>query len=123
MFTKRRLSTIIFSALSVVLGSSIVFAQVQQGWQNTGCNQNGLFDPLCGKSLYDIANKIIDFLILIGGPIAAIMVLWGGFQIMTAAGDPEKFATGRKTIFYAAIGLVVILAAKLVVGLIQSIFQ
>lgn len=80
-------------------------------------------NALCNTTISEIVDRIVNFLILIGGPIAAIMVLWGGFQIMTAAGDPEKFATGRKTILYAAIGFVVILAAKGVVGFVKSIFQ
>ncbi|MBI4087698.1 MAG: hypothetical protein HY434_02605 [Candidatus Liptonbacteria bacterium] len=82
----------------------------------------GLLNPLSGCDLSCITDKITDFLFVIGGPIAAIMVLWGGFQIMTAAGDPEKFTKGRQTILYAAIGLVVILLAKSVQGLIFGIF-
>lgn len=83
----------------------------------------GLFNPLGDCDLPCIVDEITTLLIAVGGPIAAIMVLWGGFQIMTAAGDPEKFATGRKTILYAAVGLVVILFAKGVVSFIRSIFS
>ncbi len=85
---------------------------------------NGILcNPLGDLTLSQIVDKIAPFLITIGGPIAAVMVLWGGFQIMTAAGDPEKFKNGRMTIFYAAIGLVVILIAPGVAALIQSIFS
>jgi hypothetical protein len=51
------------------------------------------------------------------------MVLWGGFQMMTSAGDPEKFSTGRKTIVYAAVGFFVVLLANSVATVIQSIFK
>ncbi len=68
------------------------------------------------------ANKIIDLLIEVSIPIVAIMVLYGGFQIMTAGGDPEKFKGGKNTILYAAIGFVAVLAAKGVVGLVKAIF-
>jgi len=48
-------------------------------------------------------------------------VLIGGFQMITAAGNAEKFSSGRKTILYAAIGFAVVLAAKAVVVLIKNI--
>ncbi len=83
-----------------------------------------LTNPLQGacSTITDCANKIIDLLITIAVPIVAIMVLYGGFQIITAGGNPEKFKNGRNTILYAAIGFVAVLAAKGVVSLIQAIF-
>ena len=83
----------------------------------------GYINALCNITLAEIANKVIDFFFIIGGPIAGIMILVGGFQIMTAAGDPQKFTNGRNTILYAAIGLVVIVTAKTIVSLVQSIFS
>lgn len=82
----------------------------------------GYIDALCRTNLSQIADNIIKFLFDLGAPIASIMVLWGGFQIMTAGGDPEKFRKGRQTILYAAIGLVVILLAQSVKDLIFGIF-
>ena len=70
-----------------------------------------------------VALKVINFIFVLSIPICAIMVLWGGFEMMTSSGDPEKFSTGTKTIFYAAVGFVVILVANSVAPLIQSIFQ
>ena len=40
------------------------------------------------------------------------MVIYGGFQILTAGGTPEKFTTGRKTILYAVIGYGIIIISK-----------
>lgn len=70
-----------------------------------------------------VATKIINFIFMLAAPICAIMVLWGGFEIMTSEGDPEKFKTGRNTIFYATVGFVVVLLANSVATIINSIFQ
>ena len=81
-----------------------------------------LINPLGKDSTFlTIANKIIDFLFNIAIPLTAILVLVGGFQMITAAGSPEKFSAGKKTILYAAIGFAVVLLSKGVVGLIQSL--
>ncbi len=63
---------------------------------------------------------VINFLFTIAIPLCGIMVLVGGFQMLTAAGDPTKFSNGRKTILYAVVGFAVILVAGGVATLIQN---
>lgn len=70
-----------------------------------------------------VLTNITTFLVAIAAPICGIMVVWGGFQMITARGNPEKFSEGKKTLLYAAIGFVVVLFAASVVPLIQSIFN
>ena len=78
-----------------------------------GSNCNDLTCPL---------TAITNFLFTIAIPLCGILILVGGFQMMTAAGNPEKFSTGKKTLLYAVIGFVVILLAGSVAALIRSIF-
>ena len=80
-------------------------------------------DPLMCADASCVVTKVINFVFVLAAPICAIMVLWGGFQMMTSAGDPEKFSTGRKTIVYAAVGFFVVLLANSVATVIQSIFK
>ena len=70
-----------------------------------------------------VVEKLADFLLLIGAPLATIMVLVGCYMMVTAAGSSEKFSTGKKTILYAAIGLAVIILSKGVAVVIQDIFK
>lgn len=84
-----------------------------------------LQNPL-GTSCNDLtcpATAVMNFLFTIAIPLCGIFVLVGGFQMMTAAGDPVKFSTGKKTILYAAIGFLVILLAGSVAALIQNVFK
>lgn len=76
-----------------------------------------------GNDLTCALIKIAAFLLYLAAPIATIMVLVGAFMMITAAGNPEKFSQGKKTLLYAAIGFVVILAANAVAPLIQSLFK
>ncbi len=59
-----------------------------------------------------IINKILNYLIYISVPIFALMILVGGFQILTARDNPEKIKSGRNTILYASIGFAIILISK-----------
>ncbi len=82
-----------------------------------------LTNPLGCDNISCVINRLIDVVFTISIPVVSLMVLIGGFQILVAAGDPEKFKTGRKTILYAAVGFTVILAAKAVVLILQDLFS
>lgn len=96
--------------------------------QGFGNRQSGgiippLINPIGCEDFKCVAERIIDLLIMIAAPLTAILVLIGGFQMITAAGDPAKFGTGKKTILYSAIGFVIVLLAKGVVTLIKNVFS
>ena len=82
-----------------------------------------LTNPLNTTDATVVLGYINTFLIAIAAPICGIMVVWGGFQMMTSAGNPEKFSEGRKTLLYAAIGFVIIIFASSIVPLIKSVFN
>lgn len=48
------------------------------------------------------------------------MIIIGAFQILFAAGDPEKFITGRRTIVYTAIAYAILLMARGIVAIIEN---
>ncbi len=80
-----------------------------------------IINPVGTDSFQVVVQKVMSALITIATPIVAIMVLVGGFQILTAGGDPEKFGKGKKTILYAVIGYAVIILADGVVLIIKDI--
>lgn len=92
-----------------------------------GVNPGGIVipNPICAGggncTITDILEKIVGYLILIGAPITAIMVIYGAFQILTAGGDPEKFKTGKNTIIYAAVGYGIILISFGIISLIKEL--
>jgi len=47
-----------------------------------------------------------------------VILLWGGFQMVTAAGDDTKYKNGFKILKQAAIGLIFIGVSWLVVSVI-----
>jgi len=69
------------------------------------------------SAIKNITNWI--FLIFMG--VAVIMVIIGGFFMVTAAGNPAQFGQGRQLIIYALIGVIVALSAKFVPGIAKFI--
>lgn len=53
--------------------------------------------------------------------IAVALALYGGFQILTAAGDEDKVKGGKTTLINAVIGLIVIFLASQIVSWIVGL--
>jgi type IV secretory pathway VirB2 component (pilin) len=75
------------------------------------------------KTLEEILTQIKDNLRNLGYVICAIFMMVGGYQMITASGDPQKFETGKRTLLFAAIGFIIILAADKIVDFLRSIVQ
>ena len=65
--------------------------------------------------------QIAGALFTIAVPIAIVMIIYGAFQMMIATGEPEKFATARKTITYAIAGLAVIMVSRGIIVVVYNV--
>lgn len=63
-----------------------------------------------------------DILVPIGTPIAVGFVIWGGYLLITAAGDPKKVSQGISAIRNAIVGFLVIVFAAAIISISQNIF-
>lgn len=54
---------------------------------------------------------VYTFLVSITGILAAVMIMWGGFKWLTAAGNPGLIGSAKNTILGAIIGLVLALGS------------
>jgi len=80
-----------------------------------------LKNPLKACSITDLVDTITNFVFWIGLAIVPLLVVIAAFHILTSGGDPKKVDIGKRMIFYAAIGLAVILFAKGFAGAIKQI--
>lgn len=68
--------------------------------------------------LIDVVRNFINWMLGILSLIALVILLWWGFQMVTAAGDDGKYKKGFKILTQAAIGLVFIGVSWLVISVI-----
>jgi type IV secretion system pilin len=69
-------------------------------------------------SLREIVLTMINFFLTFLGIVAVIMVIYAGVTYVTSAGEDEKMQSAKKTIMYAAIGLIIVLISYAIVGMI-----
>lgn len=60
--------------------------------------------------------KILGIVFPIVGALALIIIVIAGLRYISAAGDPQKTASAKNTIFYALLGLVLAIMAQAIVA-------
>jgi len=80
------------------------------------------------KDVQSVVASIIYILLTFLGIIFLVLIIWSGFEWMTAGGDQAKVTTAKSRLSNGVIGLVVVLASwgialyimKLAVGITQN---
>jgi hypothetical protein len=52
--------------------------------------------------------------------VAAFYLMWGAFIYMSASGSPHQMERGKSAMLNALAGLAIVLASRIIVGMIQS---
>lgn len=76
-------------------------------------------EPAKISDIVDILKNIISLLAPAAGIAFFIMLVVGGFKFLTA-GDPKAAAGARSTLTYAVIGIILVVAAWLILKLIAD---
>lgn len=71
-------------------------------------------------SATELITRIISYGLIIGGSVAVIFLMVGGFWYLTSAGNEEQAEKGRKTLINSIIGLVVIILAATIVRIVAG---
>mgnify|MGYP007060687272 CR=1 FL=1 len=73
------------------------------------------------SSLRAIIVKVINYFLGFLGLVAVIMIIYGGFTYVTAAGKQEAVDSAKKTILYAIVGIVIILLSFAIVNTVVGV--
>ncbi len=65
--------------------------------------------PLTDGSSPQFYLTLINFVLIFLAVIAMVMIIYGGFLYLSGKGSREKIVSSKKIIFYAVIGIIVIL--------------
>lgn len=107
------------AAVAIVLlsysSASLSYAEISFNLEN----------PLAGQptSLPQLIGIVAKFIFNIAIPISVLVIIYGGFMMLTSGGKPEKYKKGLDALKFASIGLAVLLIAKGFVSLVQSILS
>ncbi|MEK7578236.1 MAG: hypothetical protein AAB456_00745 [Patescibacteria group bacterium] len=76
-----------------------------------------------GKDIPTLVDTIAGWLLMIGLTISTIVILWAAIVFMTSGGNQTRVTQARQTLWYAIIGLTVLLLSKGVSSIIKNILS
>lgn len=82
------------------------------------CQVDGNNNPIAGSE--GIILRVVRILSYVVGVASVLMVIFGGLKFITANGDSNNISSGRNTILYALIGVVVFLISQLIIRFVLS---
>src|SRR3989344_4954225 len=124
IINKLQFKKIIFPTILLVIGYSLLTSNISFAEGECAPDEpNCLYNPLGAetKEIPDLIEAIETWLIIIAGPIAVGMIIWGAVKMIIAAGDPKGFEEGKNIILYAVIGYAIILVGWGIEAVIRNI--
>lgn len=83
----------------------------QKGGPNNGWI-GPLKNPLDAETLQEAIDALLDFFFYLAIALGPLMIIYGAFLIMTAAGDADKINKGKAVISWTLVAIAIILLAK-----------
>ena len=115
----------IFAFLTgLVLLTSSLFTPMSVSAQDIhgNCGQNGIstaigcIDVLGGQTTF--LTELLRWAVGIGGGIAFLLIVYAGFMIMTATGNPERLKAGQELLTSAISGLILLIFSLFILNFI-----
>ena len=72
------------------------------------------------KSLMSNVNMLINVFASVMGFLAIGMIIYGGFMLLTAQGDPARIKRGKDVVLYSVIGLILVVLAYAIVNFVMN---
>ncbi len=81
---------------------------------------SGSSNPPQLSELTDVFGNALTAFLGLGGILLFVMLVTGGFQFMTAGGDPKAISQAWKTLTFALIGLILVATAYLILTFVAD---
>src|SRR3989344_4385019 len=101
----------------LAISPSIAFAQIPTIVPCTGATGS---HPCTFCDIAQLAQNVLNAGIYIAVFLSAVLFAWAGLKYITAGGEPGKASEAKKIFWNVGMGLVLILAAWLIVDLIMK---
>lgn len=128
---------VFYSLLFVICFMLFVVSPVSAASSNQGIGCGGgmglIADLLCGltgdktadakvigKETNSVLSGVIGFLTVVAGLYFGIQMILGGFDWIGSSGDKGKLETARNKIIYAILGMTIVVASYVIIGLVAT---
>jgi len=83
-----------------------------------GTGGTTLQNPLSVNSFPELAQKLLQVVMMIGTPIAVFFIVLAGFKFVAAQGNTKKLGDARKNFMYTLIGIAIFVGSAILINII-----
>ncbi|MBI2109339.1 MAG: hypothetical protein HYT93_04190 [Parcubacteria group bacterium] len=91
-----------------------------EGTRGTSQGVGQLENPIKFKTLGQLVTAIIDIIIQIAVPIAALFLIYSGYLFVSARGSDDDLKKAKSIFLWTLVGIAVLLGAKVLASIIQG---
>jgi len=104
----------LISITSLYFLPKILFAAV------VGAGGGGIQNPISFNTISDFIAAILEVIVKIGIPIAAIFIIYAGFLFVTARGNEKQIEKAKYAFIWTTIGTAILLGASIFADIIST---
>lgn len=93
---------------------------IRQGESVTALSECNVEKTEGNKSLMSNVTMLINVFASVMGFLAVGMIVYGGFMLLTAQGDPAKIKRGKDVVTYSIIGVILVMLAYAIVNFVMK---
>lgn len=119
----KNLFIFILLVLTVLQASVPIFAQLDPEYCKTAPGSTGCEDTPAapsGNIIVNFLNKVIGYLMAIGGALGVLLLVVAGFYFVSAKGDERKLSIARNMVIWVLIGVAVVFMSKFLINLVVN---
>ena len=92
------------------------------GQSGRGDDDSKISNPLGdnNSNIFEFIETVITAAIQLGAVLAVLAIIYAGFLFVTAQGEEAKIETAKKVLLYTAIGIAILLGARVIVEVIKG---
>ena len=130
LIKKKIYSTLIVVAVAItstlIITNTTVLADSTRDDACKGVNYatGGEAGDCTGTGINDVGGwvyTVINWALIVIGIICVVFIIIGAVKFMTSGGEPDKVKSGKNTIMYAVIGLVIAILANVIVQIVFNL--
>ena len=93
---------------------------IREGESVSALSECNVEKPEGEKSLMSNVSMLINVFASVMGFLAIGMIIYGGFMLLTAQGDPARIKRGKDVVLYSVIGLILVVLAYAIVNFVMN---
>lgn len=89
---------------------------------NPTIGNEGDVEKMGGKVLSPLIARLWQVMVILGGLLVLIFLIWGAFDWLSSGGDEKKLEGAKDKITNAIVGMVILAGSFAIVSLLENVF-